>query len=249
MDELSVFNKKETQFLVLLATGGYGFWILQGLALRSLDPESARLVFYTAPLLMALMAAFSSEKAAGKLVGSLLMGFVGCIMIMAVPTEHVQAAGGAGWTGYIAAGGWAACLALFSVVARRTVDDEQVMPVLTIVLAGGAVCVLVSCVAARVNVFALSGRQLIACAFAGGILGTAVFGFWTAALSRASLAKCAPFWYLTPVCGAVIRIWQEGSLPGWWSIGGIVLIVLALRTSMSVSREASKTLGDILRGD
>ncbi|MHC4591454.1 MAG: hypothetical protein ACYS8L_02020, partial [Planctomycetota bacterium] len=38
---LSVFSRRETYFLILAATGGYGFWVLRGLALESPSPSHA----------------------------------------------------------------------------------------------------------------------------------------------------------------------------------------------------------------
>jgi len=87
LPELRIFNRRETHFLVLVATGGYGFWILRSLTMDALDFSTARLLFLTAPLAIGALSAFSREKADGRALFGLALGFVGCILLVG-PEQH-----------------------------------------------------------------------------------------------------------------------------------------------------------------
>ena len=241
--DLSVFNKNESLFLLLLGTGGYVFWLLHGLTFDLMPPATARLIFYTAPVLMALLSMFGSEAATGKKIALLVLGLLGTLLVLGVPEF------GGTRAAWAAAGGWALCWAVFSLGLRRLDRTIEVLPAITIVLAGGAACMLASCIAGRINVFALTYQQLLLCAATGGIAGVGMFYCWTTALSRWSVAACAPLWYAAPLLGVGVQIWQGSGWPSWWTAGGVVVLAFVVRSAVRMAGEQSKTLGDVLRGE
>lgn len=246
--DLSIFKKNETLFLVLLATGGYGLWLLQGLTLEMVPQNTGRIIFYASPLAMALLAFFGRESPSGRRVGNLLLGFVGAALLLAFSSGGSAALPGAGgWGGYGVAVGWALCWALFGVMLRQLGRRFDVLAAITIVLAAGAVCMLATCVAGRIDVFALTAWQLILCAAAGASAGVGAFYLWATAVSRAPVVTCAPLWYVAPACVACFRVWRNPGWPSWGTLVGFVLLVFALRSSIRMSAETSRTLGDILR--
>ncbi len=242
--DLSVFNKNESLFLLLLGTGGYGFWLLHGLMFELMSPPVGRVLFYTSPVLMTVFSMFGSEGPTGKKVALLVLGLLGALMVLDIPSVGP----GGSRAAYAAAGGWALCWAVFSLGLRRLSRTFDVLPAITIVLAGGAVCMLVSCIAGRINVFALTYRQLLLSAVTGLVAGVGTLYLWATALSRWPVEACAPLWYAAPLLGVGIRIWGGGGLPSWWTLGGVVLLVLVLRCGARMAGEQSKTLGDVLRG-
>jgi len=247
-EELSVFKRRETLFITLVATGGYGFWILQGAAFEKAAAHEVNLLFYAAPLLMAVLGFAGRERASGRQIAALLMGFAGCIMILVGPFSGGQGDGGASSVaGYAAALGHAACWAAFSLLARPLVREEKTLPVVALVLTGGAACLLVTNVSAGRNVLAITGAQLSTCIATGVVAVAGAFGLWLACLARVPVAFAASLWYLGALVGFGLAYWMEGRTPGWWVLGGGILILLALRSSLRCRTGGGKTIGDIIR--
>jgi len=251
-DELSVFKRKETHFLALLLTGGYGLWVLQTVAMENLRTQTAYLLFYSAPLMIGALSLLGRERATAKQMGRLVMGFVGCIMILVSPYASAFAVGSApqGHTmaGYVAALGWAACWALFSHLGRPLVREEKVLPVAALVLGGGCLCLLATCVSAGKSPLAITGPQLAACVVAGVVGVTGTFGLWLKCLSKAPVVFASLLWYLGALFSVGWAYWFGGTVPGWWTVGGAALILLAVRCPRERKTGSYKTMGDIIRG-
>lgn len=245
--DLSVFQKKESLFLLLLGTGGYGFWLLQGLSLELTQPPAGRFLFYSSPVLMGLFSMFGAEAPGGKRLVLLLLGWLGALLVLGIPTGITS--GGSILAASAAAGGWALCWAVYSQAFRRLGRAIEVMPAITIVLAGGAVCMLASCIAGRINIFALTHRQLLVCAATGALAGVGMFYLWGVALTRGPLRACAPMWYVAPLVMAGLRVWQGAGWPRWSLVAGVFVLALVLRGAIKMAGEQSKTLGDVLRGE
>jgi drug/metabolite transporter (DMT)-like permease len=248
-DELSVFKRQETVFLLLVLTGGYGFWILQGVAFERVGTRQAHLFFYLAPLLMAALSFLGREQASGRQIGALLLGFAGCVMILAGGSSGGQAVGAPSAGGYVLAVGHAACWAAFSLLARPVVREEKTLPVVALVLGGGALCLLVTNLSAGRNVLAITTGQLVVCAATGILALAGAFGLWLACVSHVPVASVSSLWYLGALFGAGLAYRFKGDAPGWLTLVGGIFILLALRSGLRRRRGGGKTMGDIIRGD
>lgn len=255
MDELAAFKRKETHFLVLVLSGGYGLWLLRALSIQRMDDgTNVRLLFYSAPLIVAVLGFLGAEKPSGKQIAALLLGFVGCIMIIGGPgrlgaqAASTEASGGFG--GVPAAVGAAACFALFSLVARQLLAEEKVLPVAVVVLCGGALCLMVTCFSMGMgkDFFSITWKGLWLTVVFGVLTVGVTFALWLKCLAAVPAVSAAAFWYL----GAVFGIWwsyrMAGVRPGWWALGGTVLVLLCLQGAARSRQKARTTLGDIIRG-
>lgn len=250
-DELWAFQRQETHFLVLVATGGYGFWLFQALALRRLDPTTAHLAFYVGPLMAGVILAFQGKATPRKHLVALLWAFVGAIIIFRDPARYSTPAGGTAalWSrGYGAAAGWALCWVFFSMVGNSLMESAKALPAAALVLAVGAVCLLITCIGAGRNVLGISANQLVACMGAGGLAVACSFTLWLKALGRLSLVSAAGLWYLGVLFVAVADYFLEGLTPGWLTLGGAILILLGVRGGLRHKPRADTTIGDIIRG-
>ena len=115
--ELRMFSRQQTLVLVLGGLGGYGFWLFLALGLGAGQGAAPIVWLYSAPLLMALFSAFTSERADASTVFGLVLGFVGCILVArgsASGGGEAAGDGGSAWAALAAAGCWA----VFTIAAR-----------------------------------------------------------------------------------------------------------------------------------
>ncbi len=245
LPELRAFKRRETRFLLLAGLGGYAFWMLRGVALRSLDPSRARLLFYTAPLLMGVFSLFSREKMDGRLLVGLVLGLIGCIMLTSPahlfsgPLRPVLVAVGA-----------AACWALFSLAAVPLAREENVLPVAALVLGIGALCLFINCLSTVENIFAIRPGALLYALGAGALTIGLMMVFWLKCLGAMSAPLAGGLWYLGLVFGVFLsHLVLGGPAPNlWWTLGGTTLVLLGLHSALSGRRRQALTLSDIIRG-
>jgi len=246
LPELRIFNRRETHFLVLVATGGYGFWILRSLTMDALDFSTARLLFLTAPLAIGALSAFSREKADGRALFGLALGFVGCILLVGPGRQMAGGLRGA-LLGLAAAGCWA----LFSVSARPLVRTESALPVAALVTALGALCLLVTCLSMGEGIIRIGPRQLMLACLAGAVTVGFMMPVWLRCLAGAPAALAGGFWYLGLLFGVLLACRIEGEPhPGaLWILGGATLILLGLYGALSgrYKRRRGVSMSDIIR--
>ncbi len=247
LSELRVFNRQETHFLLLAATGGYGFWVLRALALAELAPAPARahLLFCAVPIFIAVLSVFAAERADGRTFIGLLLGFFGCVVLV-VP-GHLMAGSLRGTLLALAA---AACWALFTLAARSLMRQEKALPVVALVTAIGAACLLVTCLSTRESIFAVRPDQL-GMALAGGFFTVGIMtALWLRCLAVMPAVLAAGFWYLGTLFGAIWAFlgWGGDRPNVWWLLVGGALILLGLHGALSGRRTAEVTLGDVIRG-
>jgi drug/metabolite transporter (DMT)-like permease len=241
MGELSVFNRRETRFLLLALTGGYAFWVLAGMTLaKTTSRPHMQLFFYLGPLIVGLLSLLGRESADGPQFVVLMLGFVGCIMIAQPPRDISP-----GIEVSALALGAAACWAIFTLGARSIMRYENAVPVATIIWTLGAACLFVTCLSTGASLWDISSQALGYSAFLGIV--TVAFGFsaWLSSLSLLPPAYAAPVWYIALIMG-ILWGWISGSTPGWWSLGGTVLILLAIR-GRSAPRRAGIDVQQIMR--
>ncbi|MFP4176780.1 MAG: EamA family transporter [Planctomycetota bacterium] len=249
VDKLSVFQRHETRFILLVLTGGYGMWLLRAFAVEQAgNPANVHILFYAGPLLLGIMSLTSSEGATLKQIGALVLGFVGAIMILARPGEGETAAGmapAASTAGLALAG--AALWAVFALLARPLVRNEPVLPTATLIWSLGSACLLVTCLSTGENILEITPRDLYTTILIGGGTITAGMGLWLKCLSEVTVAFAAPIWYLSLIPGIGLTYWLEDQWPGWLAIGGAVLILLICRSGQSRDRTDQMTLSDVIR--
>ncbi|MGD2173886.1 MAG: DMT family transporter [Candidatus Brocadiaceae bacterium] len=243
--ELRVFGRRETYFLLLAAAGGYGFWVLRSLTLESLEPTRARLVFYSVPLLMAVLGAFTRERPDGRAFFGLLLGFVGCIMLVA-PGDQVDGGVRGVLLGLAAAGCWAA----FSLAARPLARQEKAIPVAAVVTGIGAICLLVTCLSTRESVFQIRPGELATALVGGAFTVGFMMALWLKCLAGAAAVLAGGMWYFGLVFGV---LWTYVGFGGvrpdpWWLLGGTVLVLLGVHSTLSGRRRKTATMSDIIRG-
>ena len=241
--ELLVFKRRETQFLILAAVGGYGFWALRMMALESAGGPPVRVLFYMAPLMMALLSMFGREKPDGKAFWGLVVGLAGCLALVRGGSPDGV------WTGAVQGKllglGAAVCWAAFSVMARPIVREERILPVVALVTGIGAVCVGVTCLSRGENPFQLSPLQLRTVGITGLVTVGLMTAAWLKCLADTPPAQGALLWYLAPLFGLV---------PGWhlgvdigWTLAGALLVAFALRIALRRPTRSSVTMGDVIR--
>lgn len=243
--DLAVFKRRETRFLVLAALGGYGFWVLQALAVERGAGRALRLFPYAVPLMMGLLSLPGRERIGGRTFWALLCGLIGCALLVragaqgeaAVPLQSRLLGLGA-----------AACWAIFSLAARPVVREERVLPVVTLVTCIGAACLAVTCVSTGEGLFEISPGQLQSVAIAGVLTVGLMMGCWLRCLAGLPAPRAGLLWYLGLPLGALVGL-RYGWRPGlWWSLAGGVLILFALRGVGTGERRSRTTLGDVIRG-
>ncbi|NLW49771.1 MAG: DMT family transporter [Candidatus Brocadiaceae bacterium] len=240
----AVFNRRETQLLVLAALGGYGFWTLRMLALDAGAVSPVRVLFCSVPLMMALMSLLGNEKADARALRGLVLGFAGCLALIAAGTESL-------WAGPVQGKLWAfgsaVCWAVFAVTARPVVREERVLPIVSLVLGIGVLCVGVTCLSRGENPFQLRPAQLRTAAVAGLLTVGLMTGAWLKCLAGTPVAQAGVFWYVAPLFGIVAGWRHRPGLDLGWALAGTVLIILALRTVLRRRKRARLTMGDLIR--
>jgi drug/metabolite transporter (DMT)-like permease len=241
--ELSLFSRRETSFLVLAALGGYAFWMLRAVAFESDSPGRTHLLFYGAPLLIGAIGTFGRERADGRALLGVTLGFGGCILLS--KAAGGAAAGGA-LTDALPALGAAACWALFSLAARPVAREEKALPVAAIVLSVGAVCLFVTCIARGDGIFRIGLAQLGQTVLLGVLTVGLMMVFWLRCLGSVPAATAAPLWYL----GYLFGVLTGGGLRGgfWWVLAGAVLVLVGIQRALSGRSAKQVSLGDVIRG-
>jgi drug/metabolite transporter (DMT)-like permease len=243
--ELTVFNRRETQFLILAGVGGYGFWVLRALGLEMVGGPTVRGLFCAAPLLMGVLSLAGREKADGKAFWGLLLGLAGALAL-------VRGGSPAGmWAGpfhaKLLALGAAVCWAVFSLMARPLVREERALPVVALVTGIGAVCVGVTCLSRGDNPFHLNPVQLRTVGVAGLLTAGLMMGAWLKCLAGTPVAQAALLWYLAPLFGLVAAWRYRHPVDFGWTLAGAVFVVLALRVASRRPARAGLTMGDVIR--
>ena len=246
--QLSVFKRNQSHFLVLAASGGYGFWLLRALAMhKAVDSLShVQVLFYAGPLLLGFMSLLTREPANARRILDLMIGFVGCIMLAGNPhwvTAEVGGSPGFGtsFLALLAAGCWA----VFALSARLLVKKEKALPVTAIVLGLGALCLLVTCLTMRTGLWV--GSELLWTTVWLGLTSALALGCWLKCLAREPSAAAASLWYLALLFGVVWASWIGGLSPGWFTFWGEVLIVYAAYSATSASAGSDLTMSDLIR--
>ncbi|MFO8007098.1 MAG: DMT family transporter [Candidatus Brocadiia bacterium] len=243
--EMRLFNRRETQFLVLAASGGYGFWILRALSLQAAAPSRAHLAFYAAPVIMAVFSALTKERADGRTMVGLLLGFVGCIMLIG-PGEG----SGVQLRGTVLGLAAAACWAVFFLVARPLMRQERALPVAALTTGIGALFLLATSLGMRVGLFDIAPADLGLALLGGAVTVGFMMALWLKCLAQLPAALAGGLWYLGLLFGSLWGFagFLEPRPDGWWLLGGAVLILLGLHSALSGRRRGEATMGDIIRG-
>jgi len=246
--ELSVFKRAQAHLLFLVATGGYGFWLLRALALqRSVgSPSHVQLLFYAGPLLLGFMSLVTREAAKAGQIGGLLLGFVGCIMIAWNPAWRATEAGPSpGFRTSLIALAAAGCWAVFTLAARPLAKTEKPLPLSAIVLSMGALCILVTCFS--MGTLPSVSPKILWTSILLGLTTAICLRFWLACLATAPAASAAPLWYLSLVFG-IFWAWQMAGLsPGWFTLGGIALILVASHSAGGGRVRPEASMSDLVR--
>lgn len=251
LDEISVFKRNESRFFLLALTGGYGFWLFRAIALKEVSAAGAahmHILFYAAPLILALFTIPDPRGAGAKELGSLALGFVGCIMILAPSgTESQESLLAAGPGTSLIAVAAALCWGIFTFVSRGLLRREKPLPVTAVVWSMGAICLLVTCLSTGNNPLDITRNELWISMILGIVTAALCFITWLKALSIAGPCFIAPVWYIGLVFGILWSRWFAGTSPGWWTIGGALLILLVSRSGSSQTRGSPASLSDLLR--
>jgi len=244
--DLAVFKRHETHMILLALAGGYGFWLLRALALErsGADPSHVHILFYLAPLMLGVFSIPTREGASGRQVGALVLGFVGCILIASRPPDAQAQGGGPGFGTALLAVGAGACWALFALLARPLVQEERVLPTSAALWGIGALCLLATCLATGENVIAISRKALWASMWLGAATVALGVGLWLKCLAQSAPAAAAPLWYMALVFGLLFAPGR----PGWWSVGGAALIVVAIYLGRAGRPRAQMSMADLIRG-
>ena len=250
MDELSVFKRRESRFLLLVLCGGYGLWLLRGLALdRSpQNPTGTHMIFLLGPLLLGLLSMPTRRGARGRQIAMLALGFAGCVGVLASARTDGLANLLPGFWGSVLALGTALCWAVFTIIVRKFARDERVLPVGAVLWSMGAACLLITCLSRGENVLEISRSGLWISMVLGAGTVALGFGLWMRSLGEVPPAYAAPVWYMTAVFGVFWTYLIEDSVPNWWTVGGVILILLVSRSGRSTEEQSHTTISDVIRG-
>ena len=245
---VSVFKQRETHFLVLAGTGGYGFWLLRALALESGPAAHAHVLFYAAPLLMAVLSRLTAERADAKTAFGLALGFMGCILLVFSQDRGVGSVGAGSLSGWLQALGAAFCWAVFTVSARPIMREEKAIPAAAVILGIGAVFLLFTCLGRGENPLALEPGEALSAGLTGLLTVGLMMVVWLKCIAASPVKVAAPFWYLGLLFGLV---WARGRGihvdPVLAAIGAVLLIV-GLWYALLGRRRSAMTMGDVIRG-
>jgi drug/metabolite transporter (DMT)-like permease len=246
--ELAIFQRRQTYFVILAGFGGYGFWVLRGLALDGAGGADCRYVFYAAPLIMGGGALLSRDMPPRRAVVGLLLGFVGCVVMAKWGTRGgtvVPFFSRAGLLGLAAAACWAA----FSLMAPQVMRESRPLPVIALVTGIGVVCVLITAVSMREKLFQIRPAQVGHCALAGILTIGLMMGFWLRCLNAAQPVRAGTLWYLGMLAGTLWGLWRTDAQLSWWPfVTGAFLIAVSIYLSPGADRpRATATMGDVIR--
>ena len=244
---LLAFRGQETHVMALAAAGGYGFWVLRAVASEAVAGAPTRALLCAAPLLMAVLSILTSERPDRRVTLVLLAGLAGSVLLVVgqsrgtgVATHVVR--------GSLSAFGAAACWAAFSLLVRPLMrEEDQALPVAALVTGIGAVCLFVSCLSTGENVLRISMPQLWGLIFAGLFTVGLVMLLWLKSIGSAPVTLAAPFWYLAPVLGVAWALVSGWRVSLWWTLSGVALVLLSLRTVLSGRQQTPLTLADVIR--
>lgn len=248
---IGAFKGQETHVLAMAAVGGYGFWVLRAVALDGTGLPHARMLFYAAPLAIGLFSVFTSERADRRWAFALLIGFIAAVML-AEAQGKTRLAGSLGAGPALAALGGACCWALFSLLARPLVREEPVLPVAALVTGIGACCLLVACLSRGESILVgfhkINMAQLRTLILTGFFTVGLMMVCWLKCLSKVPAAQAGPLWYLGVLFGAVWALVGGWGLSLLWTVGGTILVLIALRRALADRQRSGATLGDLIRG-
>jgi len=252
LGELSVLRRYDTVVIVLVLTGGYGFWLLRAMAIERAGEAGLPYVhglFYAGPLVMGLLALWGRQRPTGRQVFALVAGLAGCLVIAVSSKQGYDGASGfPGLVAILLALGAAGCWAVFGLAARPIVSQEKVLPVLTVVLSAGAVCLLATCISTGENLLPASPGALWASMLLGALTVGIALGCWLKCLSVASPVTVAPLWHLGLVFGIPLVWWLAGRSPSLWALAGTAVILVAMHSSFKKHRRPNLSISDLIRG-
>jgi drug/metabolite transporter (DMT)-like permease len=186
-------------------------------ALSVLPLADAVLLNFTAPLFIPFVAMlWLGERVSRRIAAAIIIGFTGVLFILR-PGSGLY--GGAALIG-LASGAFAGV----AMVSLRKLSDTE--PALRVVVYYGLICTLVSSVPLLLRWRPVDPHLLAILAAAGGFATTGQY-----LLSRgygcAPAAQIGPFTYTSVVFAAAYGwlFWQE--LPGWTTVAGTLLVVIA----------------------
>jgi drug/metabolite transporter (DMT)-like permease len=248
LGELAVLRRYETLVVVLVLTGGYGFWVLRALAVEK-APQGLPYVhalFYTGPLMLGLLSVLGRDAPQGRQMAGLIVGFVGCALI-ATSAQQVEATAPGARAALLALGA-AGCWAVFALAARPIVTQEKTLPVLAVVLSAGAACLLATCISTGEHLLPAGSKALWTSVLLGVVTVALGFGCWLKCLSAAHPSAAASLWYLALVFGVPWAVRVSGRSPSLWTLGGAVLILAAVHSSYGRRRRPTASISDLIRG-
>ena len=251
LGELSALRRYDTVLIVLVLTGGYGFWLLRAMAIERAGAGLPYVhgLFYAGPLLMGLLALWGRQGPSGRQVFALVAGLAGCLVIAVSSRQgYDEAPGLPGLVAILLALGAAGCWAVFGLAARPIVSQEKVLPVLTVVLSAGAVCLLATCISTGESLLPASAGALWASMLLGALTVCIALGSWLKCLSVASPVTVAPLWHLGLVFGIPL-VWRlAGRSPSLWALAGAAVILVAIHSSFKKHRRPDLSISDLIRG-
>jgi len=241
--ELSEVARRESHFIFLALTGGYGLWLLRALALdhSAADPARAHLLFYLGPLILIVAAKFTRFPPSGRQMLGVVLGFVGAALIIGKPATPT------GLGAVLLAVGAAVCWALFAMAGAPVAKEEKVLPMNALVWTVGAACLLVTCMSTGESPFQITRKEFLTAILLGVVTLALGFGCWFKCLATSSKATAGAFWYVALVFG----IGWHGSIGrgvSFWTLGGVLLLLVAVRCSLGSAKQRDSSISDMIRG-
>jgi len=242
--ELSMFNRRQTELIVLAVMGGYGFWLLRGLAMGGSDAPRGELLAYTAPFFMVAFSFFGAERPGGRALLGLVVGFIGCLLL----ARGIGVPGQTGGPSRVLGLASAACWGLFFVAARPLMREEKTLPAVTIVMAIGTACMLITCLSTGEPVLAVRSSSFSSTVLWGVFTMGFMTALWLKSLATLPAAQVAPFWYFGLVFSAFWAHRAGQSVGWWWVLLGSTLVVIGAYSALGRRQRRTVSMGDIIRG-